>query len=271
MASESVATSEDAMLDGALVLRQPKSGHRFGHDAVLLAAAVAARGGEHAVDLGAGVGAAGLALAYRVAGLAVTLVEIDPLLASLAAQNAERNGLAGRVRAVCLDVTAPGAAFAAAALAAGSVHAVLMNPPFNAAASPSPQGRRRLAHAAAPGTLAQWTATASRLLRPDGVLTLIWRADGLGEVLDVLAAAGFGATTILPVHPKPAAAAIRVLVRTVKASRAPLQVLPGLLLADADGRPTEAADALLRGGAMLSLAEQTRPKRSAQIRRIDSQ
>ena len=53
-----------------------------------------AQAGEHAVDLGAGVGAAGLALARRVDGLAVTLVEIDPELAALARENAARNGLA---------------------------------------------------------------------------------------------------------------------------------------------------------------------------------
>ena len=56
---------------------QPKRGHRVGHDAILLAAACPARAGERAVDLGAGVGAAGLALAARVAGTTVTLVEID--------------------------------------------------------------------------------------------------------------------------------------------------------------------------------------------------
>jgi tRNA1(Val) A37 N6-methylase TrmN6 len=254
MALEGVATSEDAVFGGRLILRQPRRGHRFGHDAILLAAAVAAHAGEHAVDLGAGVGSAGLALAWRVPGLAVTLVEIDPILANLAKQNAERNGLADRVRAVCLDVAASSVDFAAAGLAAGSAHDVLMNPPFNVAANPSPEARRRLAHSAAHDTLRQWTRTASRLLRPNGVLTLIWRADGLGEVLDVLAS-GFGAMALLPVHPRPAVPAIRVLVRAAKASRAPLQLLPGLLLADTDGRPSEAAEALLRGGAVLPLAE----------------
>jgi len=254
MASEGVATSEDAVLGGQLILRQPRRGHRFGHDAILLAAAAAASAGEHAVDLGAGVGTAGLALARRVAGLAVTLLEIDSVLANLAKQNTERNGLADRVRTVCLDVAAPGADFTAAGLTAGSAHGVLMNPPFNAAAYPSPEARRRLAHSATHDTLRQWTPTASRLLRPNGVLTLIWRADGLGEVLDVLASS-FGAIALLPVHPKPAAPAVRVLVRAVKASRAPLRLLPGLLLADADGKPSEAAEAVLRGGAVLPLAE----------------
>src|ERR1700691_4295067 len=88
MAAEPADVSDDAVLGGRLVLRQPLRGHRFGHDAILLAAAVPAVPGEHAVDLGAGVGAAGLALARRVVGLAVTLAEIDPALTALAAGNA---------------------------------------------------------------------------------------------------------------------------------------------------------------------------------------
>ena len=117
MAAERAETSEDAVLGGRLVLRQPRNGHRVGHDAILLAAATSVRAGEQVVDLGAGVGAAGLAVARRIGGVAVTLVEIDPALAALAGENAARNALAGRVRAVCLDVAAPAAAFAAAGLA----------------------------------------------------------------------------------------------------------------------------------------------------------
>src|SRR6185295_236583 len=98
--------TEDAILGGALTLRQPKRGHRVGHDAILLAAATDARSGEHAVELGAGVGAAGLALAQRVVGLKVTLIEIDPTLAALAEENAARNGLADRARVAVLDITA---------------------------------------------------------------------------------------------------------------------------------------------------------------------
>jgi hypothetical protein len=69
-------TTEDAVLGGRLVLRQPKRGHRFGHDAILLAAAVDAQASEIAVDFGAGVGAAGLALAHRVPRLEVRLIEL---------------------------------------------------------------------------------------------------------------------------------------------------------------------------------------------------
>jgi tRNA1(Val) A37 N6-methylase TrmN6 len=244
--------SEDAVLGGRLVLRQPLRGHRVGHDAILLAAATSAQSGDHAVDLGSGVGGGGLALARRIEGLNVTLVEIDPALAALAAGNAQRNGLADRVRAVCLDVESSAADFIAAGLAQGSAARVLMNPPFNVAQQPSPDHARRQAHAATEGTLEQWLRSAARLLRADGVVTLIWRADGLADVLAALAK-DFGAVTVLPVHPKPGAAAIRVLVRATKGSRAPLALLPGFLLADSDSKPTAAAEAVLRKGEALSL------------------
>src|SRR4051794_782916 len=99
--------TDDAVLRGRLVFRQPRKGHRVGHDAVLLAAATQASAGDHAVELGAGVGAAALALAQRVSGPSVTLVELDPSLAAHAEHNAARNGLADRVRVAVLDVAAP--------------------------------------------------------------------------------------------------------------------------------------------------------------------
>jgi tRNA1(Val) A37 N6-methylase TrmN6 len=251
--SAAPTTSDDAVLGGRLTLRQPLRGHRFGHDAILLAAATAAQPGERAVDLGAGVGTAGLALAHRVEGLDVTLVEIDPALAALGQDNATRNGLAGRVRALCLDAAAPAAAFAAAGLSPGTADHVLMNPPFNAPHNPSPDSNRRAAHAGTDTTLSQWLHTAAWLLHASGAVTLIWRADGLGDVLAALAPA-FGATVILPVHPKPGAAAIRILVRAIKDRSGPLALLPGLVLADADGKPSRQADAILRDGAALALS-----------------
>jgi tRNA1(Val) A37 N6-methylase TrmN6 len=252
MPAEKAEASEDAVLGGRLVLRQPLRGHRVGHDAILLAAATAARSGDHAVDLGSGVGGAGLALARRIEGLDVKLVEIDPVLTELAAGNARRNNLSDRVRAVCLDIESSAADFAAAGLAPGSAACVLMNPPFNVAQQPSPDQARRLAHAASEATLEQWLRSAARLLHAGGIVTLIWRADGLAEVLAALAK-DFGAITVLPVHPKLGAAAIRVLVRATKGSRAPLALLPSFLLADPDGKPTAAAEAILRNGEALSL------------------
>ena len=237
------------------MLHQPKRGHRFGHDAILLAAACPACRGDHALDLGAGVGAAGLALAKRVAGISVTLVEIDPQLSALAQANADRNGFSASIRTVRLDVTGSRRAFAKAELVPGSAMHVLMNPPFHDEIShqASPDPERALAHVESSTTLAAWVTTAAWMLRPRGTLTLIWRADGLLDVLSALAKA-FGGTAVLPVHGKPGRSAIRILLRAVKGSRAPLELVPGLVLNDALGRPTPEAQAVLRDGAPLSLA-----------------
>jgi len=252
----SVEVTEDAALGGKLRLKQPKRGHRVGHDAILLAAACPVRAGERAVDLGAGVGAAGLALALRVEGTEVVLVEVDAGLARLAAENVQLNGLSARVSTVVLDVAAPARAFAAAQLGPESVARVLMNPPFNdpTRQRASPDARRRLAHAGSGAALPVWIKTAARLLRPRGTLTMIWRADGLADVLQALAPA-FGAVGVLPVHPGEEKAAIRVLVRATKASRAPLALLPGFVLNDRSGRPTAQAESVLRDGAALPLSK----------------
>lgn len=252
-------TSEDAVLGGRLRLRQPLSGHRVGHDAILLAAATEAHGGEHAVDLGAGVGSAGLALALRVSGLRVTLVEIAADLSLLAGENAQLNRLAERVRAVTCDVQDQ-SALNAAGLVSGSADRVLMNPPFHDVRrhNVSPDSRRRLAHTAEANLLHDWAAVAARLLKPGGVLSLIWRADESGRVTETLAAE-FGALVLLPVVPRAGAEPIRVLMRATKGARGEPARLPPLILNDAQGKPTPAADAVLREGQSLTLTKGEMP------------
>jgi tRNA1(Val) A37 N6-methylase TrmN6 len=252
--STTTGTTDDAALNGKLRLRQPARGHRFGHDAILLAAATPARAGQHGVEFGAGVGTAGLALAFRIAGLRLTLVEIEPALMALAQDNAARNGLDDRVRAIAADVTAAPAILEAAGLSEESADLVLMNPPFNDPhrQTASPDADRRRAHVANDLTLSAWIGAAKRLLAPRGTLTLIWRADNLRAVLDALDA-GFGGIAVRPVHPRADAAAIRILVHAVRRGRAQMVLLPGLILNDDQGRPTAAAEAILRDGTALPM------------------
>src|ERR1700748_1802595 len=148
--------TEDAFLGGQLRLRQRKSGHRAGHDAVLLAAATPARSGQRVIDFGAGVGAAGLALARRVAGIELVLVEIDAGLAELARDNARSNAISAET--IVLDLNAGAEAFAAAGLTPDSADVVLMNPPFNDPARhrASPDKAREIAHVATKATLENW-------------------------------------------------------------------------------------------------------------------
>ncbi|MBC9883241.1 methyltransferase [Bradyrhizobium sp. INPA01-394B] len=245
--------TQDAFLGGQLLLTQKRSGHRAGHDAILLAAATEASKGDRVVDLGAGIGAAGLALARRVAGIDLCLVEIDPELAELARANAATNAIATDV--IVLDITDDAQAFAAHGLGPDSADCVMMNPPFNDPARHrgSPDQARHTAHVATEETLHAWVHAARRILRSNGVLTLIWRADGMAEVLAALSR-GFGSVSILPVHGEAGRPAIRVLVRAVKGGRAPMRLLPGLMLNDESRVPKKEVRNILEGRAVLPLA-----------------
>ena len=251
--TDSGAHTEDAFLGGRLRLRQPKAGHRAGHDAMLLAAATAARPGDRVVEFGAGVGAAGLALARRVEEIRLVLVEIDAELAELARGNAAANAISADV--VVLDVTSGASAFAAAGLVPDSADVVLMNPPFNDPVRhrASPDKARVSAHVATAATLEGWIHAGRRILKSGGVLTLIWRADGIAEVLAALDR-GFGSLKILPVHGDPAMPANRVLIRAIKGGKAPTEIHPALMLNEESTMPNKRVQEILAGKGALPLA-----------------
>ena len=80
-------TTRDRFLGGALEVIQPRTGYRAGMDAVLLGASIRAEAGQQVLDVGCGVGTAGLCLASRVSGAQVTGIELQPELHALASQN----------------------------------------------------------------------------------------------------------------------------------------------------------------------------------------
>jgi tRNA1(Val) A37 N6-methylase TrmN6 len=245
----------DRLLDGRLVLRQPVKGHRAGTDAVLLAAATKAQDGL-LIDAGAGVGTAGLIVALRAPRLMLELVDKDRLAVELAGENLILNGAAGRGRAVLADLLSA-ASRRTAGLADNRADHLITNPPFYHAGRTriSPDARKADAHVAAgidEKPLMRWLAAAAALLTPGGELTMIHRADCLAAVLEACAGR-FGDVAIMPVYPRRAGAATRILVRGRKGSRGPLRIAPGLVLHEDDGRFTAFAEALHRGAAQIEL------------------
>lgn len=255
----------DAFLGGRLTLAQFRRGHhRAGTDGVLaamaaapLAAEMAARSPDGAVDvldMGAGCGVIGLAVAQAVPGARVALAERDAQLAALCRDNASRNGLAQRVRVAEADLLARPAELAAAGLAPGSQDLVVTNPPWFAPGRvrPSPGDGRRAAHVFAPedsaaeAPLAAWLRAACRLLRPGGLLLVIHRAEALPELLASMARR-FGDIRVAPVAPRAGAPAVRVLVRAARGRRSPFVLEPALTLHEADGRFTPLAGAVHAG------------------------
>jgi tRNA1(Val) A37 N6-methylase TrmN6 len=255
---ESAATAdgltEDRWLGGRLMLVQPKRGHRVGTDAALLVAATGDVGQGRIVDVGAGVGAVGLAMAKRSALVSVDLVEVDPELAQLAEGNAARNGLEVRTRVLRLD--ALNSRERREAGLAELAECVVTNPPFfePSAVRASPDEGKARAHVMAGrearATLADWIQASLAVLAPGGRLVMIHRPDALSMILAAIGGR-LGALALLPVHPAKSASAHRLLVSGVKGSKAPLRIAPGLILHGADGRLTPEADALHRGARLI--------------------
>lgn len=242
-------TTLDAVLGGRVVLEQPARGHRAGTDAILLAACVT--GGGLVVDLGAGVGTAGLAVAARLPQVRLVLVERDPAMARLAQGNVERNGWSDRAEVVVADVTAPGRAREAAGLRAGEATWVIANPPFYQSdrVRSSDDARQRAAHGfERPGDLAAWLRTAASLLVAGGRLALVHRAEALPALFAAFGSR-FGAIELRTVQPRAETPAHRVLVRARLGSRAPLMLHPALILHEPTGAFTPEAEALHRGEA----------------------
>ena len=222
-------------------------GYRAGMDAALLAAACDALPGQRVLEPGCGVGGALLAAATRRPGAIFQGVERDSAAATLAAQNATLNGLADRVAIAEGDVEA---GFRALALPA--FDAVMTNPPFfddpGALRAPAPA---KSGAWMADGGLAAWTGFCLKAVREGGTITIIHRADRLADILAQLAPKA-GSFRIRPVAPFADAPAKRVIVRAIKTGKAPLVLLPPLILHDREsGKHSAAAEAILRGEAAL--------------------
>ncbi len=240
--------SEDRLLGGRVVLRQPRVGYRAGVDAALLAAACDAGDGVRVLEAGCGAGGALLTAATRRLGARFVGVERDPAALALAADNIALNGLEDRVDAIAGDVES---GFRSLDLA--PFDAVMANPPFfdNPAELRAPHPAKTGAYMA-DGGLAAWTAFLLKAVREGGTITIIHRADRLADLLAQLSPKS-GSFRIRPIHPFADAPAKRVLLRAVKTGKAPLVLLPPLVLHGRGGeKHTTEVEAILRGGAELN-------------------
>ena len=246
----------DAFHRGGFFLVQPaKKGHRAGTDALLLAAAVPSGFSGRLVDLGAGAGAAGLAVAARCSNAEVLLVENAPEMAECARaslalpQNAH---LSARCAVLEADVRLADAARRKAGLADFAYDFTILNPPFNPASDrPSPDALRRHAHVMEDETLIQdWLKTAGWITKPGGGVAIIARPQSLPQVLSGFGY--FGAIRIRPVHPRAERPAIRFVARGIAGVARDIQLMPPLILhAEGSNRFTPEAEAIGEGRASL--------------------
>ncbi|WP_374372354.1 tRNA1(Val) (adenine(37)-N6)-methyltransferase [Dongia sp.] len=237
--------SLDQILGGRLTLAQPRDGYRAAIDPVLLAAAVPAAAGERVLDLGCGVGTAGLCVVRRVEGCHVMGIDVQPALIELAQRNARDNALADRATFHVGDVLH---------LTEPAFDHVLANPPYleRARASVSPNPIKALANVEGDAMLKDWVVAASTAVKPGGSITFIHRADR-AEELRAEMGRGLGRLHLRPLLPKEGMPAKRILLQGIRGAPAGFEILPPLVLHEASGGFTEAAEAILRRAAAFSM------------------
>lgn len=238
---------QDAALRGKLTLWQPEQGYRYSVDALLLADFAQGADPEwrgRIVDLGAGCGVVGLALATRLQQARVTLVELQARLAALCRVNVEDNGLTDRVRVVEADLRR-----LKELVEGASVERVVSNPPFRpvGAGRPSSDLEKAIATTELEMSLPVLAASAARLLKPRGRLTVIYPAERAVEVCDAMSHHGLRPVRLRPVYPKAGRPARRVLVQGRKGVSDPLVLDPPLVIHEGPGVYTAEAARILNG------------------------
>ena len=241
------------VLNGAVKLWQAPDGFRTSLDSVMLAAACPARGGEHVLDLGCGVGSAGLCVAGRIKGIKLTGVDIQADHVRIAQKNAALNSVEKNSNFICSDIRD---------LPHDPVFEhVICNPPYfehgRHTHSPSDARATAMGHKEDDISLREWVACAFNQIKGQGSLTIIHQAGALDRILAALKGQKevrmFGATQIIPLWPRAGQAAKRVIVRSWKHRKSDAEMLPGLALHDEDGCYTKEAEEILRGGKGLFL------------------
>jgi len=232
--TQAVADTIDAFHRGLFHIVQPKGrGHRAGMDAMLLAALVADDRPIKVADLGAGAGAAGLAVASRLPKAEVVLFERSAEMANYARRSIDlpdNAHMAGRVSVVEADVTLTARARNDAGLIDECFDHVIMNPPFNDAGDRrTPDALKAEAHAMTDGLFESWIRTAGAIMIPGGQLSLIARPQSIAEIIDGCGRR-FGGIEITAIHPREGENAIRILVTAIKGSRARLSLRAPLIM-----------------------------------------
>jgi len=239
------------LLGGRVELDQTGAGLPATIDPVLLAAAVPARAGESVLEAGTGIGTAALCLLARVEVARVVGLERDRDQAERAAANAALNGWGERFAAIAADLADPEAGRAVAAF--GPFDHAMANPPwFEGGTTPLLAQRRSAKHGA--GALSAWIDFLARPLARRGSLTLVLPPSLLPAALAGFARAGIGAPVIFPLWPRAGAPARRLILAGRKGRSSPCRILAGLVLHEADGQFTAAAEAVLRQAEPLHLA-----------------
>lgn len=238
----------DSFLGGRIQLVQPSEGYRAGIDPIFLSASLQLKPSEKILDVGAGVGAASIALATRCPHARITGLEVQPSLVELALTNIQTNQLNESVDIIEGDLLSP-----PSLLHPHSFDHVMTNPPYyeDSRSQSSPVPGKAQANTETVD-LGKWIKCCLKLLKPKGTFTMIHRAERLAEILSHLESR-VGSLVVFPLWASPQKSARRIIIQGRKDIGGELRLAPGMVLHGGAEKYTTEAEAVLRHAQAITL------------------
>lgn len=234
------------VLNKRLALYQAEGGLRTSTDSVLLGASCPAKTGESILDLGCGIGSAGLCALTRVNNAALCGLDIQADHIDLAAKNATLNDMADRAHFIPHDICEDAQI--------GAFNHVICNPPYKSVGAhiPSPSDKKALAmgHLEDGIDIQNWITFAWTHIKGQGSLSIIHEAAQTDTIIHALysprGGKRFGNIEIFPIFSKESAPATRVIIRGWKHKKAGTILHRGIIMHEKNGAYTSAADQILK-------------------------
>jgi FkbM family methyltransferase len=238
--------TKDKILNGSIEVIQPKLGYRFGFDAVFLSSFVNGfiekknKRKVTTADVGSGVGAISLILAFKNQNIKITAIENNIEYLNIAKENILNNLLDNKITLVNQSV------FNIDHNLNEKFDLVVSNPPYHLTDSNFSKNNlkdisKRIVD------LEKWLKNCIGLLKNKGYLFLIFPADILDKVLNFINISS-GSFKIFPFWPKQNSSAKRVILIAKKGGLGPTELMAGLKLYNNKGVLTKRAQLVSKKG-----------------------
>ncbi len=239
--------TKNNILNGKVELYQPKQGFRVGIDSILLASSVQKY--SKCMEFGSGSGIILIYLAKRFPDAKIFGIEKNLDLVNLAKINLKNN----KITKSTAEIEQNNLNDALFMKNNNNIYdRIIMNPPYFSPNKVIMSKNITKVSSRYEFDINSWFTAAYKKLKPKGYLNFIYRSENLDIVLNRLYPE-WGDIKIYPLWPKKNIKSKLMIVQAKKNVKAGVQILPGLVLHNADGSYTKACDNILNYKSFIKL------------------